>query len=171
MVCLFHSDYGPADPAFKFDPRSTVGVRGWIVGASSFKEARNIGEVEAIQRQLLAETLAPVGPQGPPARRSARLVTVAARARGSLLWTTGTSCDCACNRRSFKKETACHSRAPSRQSSGTKHFGRALSRVRPMRRIGPAADTRQSRHRPFHAGLSLPVSPADGLGRAGNDGR
>ena len=97
MVCLFHSDYGPADPAFKFDPGSTVGVRGWIVGASSFKEARNIGEVEAIQRQLLAETLAPVGPQGPPARRSARLVTVAARPRGSLLWTTGTSCDCACN--------------------------------------------------------------------------
>ena len=124
MVCLFHSDYGPADPAFKLDPGSTVGVRGWIVGASSFKEARNIGEVEAIQRQLLAETLAPVGPQGPPARRSARLVTVAARARGSLLWTTGTSCDCACNRRSFKKETACHSRAPSRQSSGTKHLRR-----------------------------------------------
>src|SRR5258707_14243607 len=76
------------------------------------------------RRERLAETLAPVGPQGPPARRSARLVTVAARARGSLLWTTGTSCDCACNRRSFKKETACHSRAPSRQSSGTKHFRR-----------------------------------------------
>jgi hypothetical protein len=55
MVCLFHSDYGPADPAFKFDPGSTVGVRGWIVSASSFKEARNIGEVEAIQRQLLAD--------------------------------------------------------------------------------------------------------------------
>src|SRR5882757_3392864 len=78
------------------------------------------------RRERLAETLAPVGPQGPPARRSARLVTVAARARGSLLWTTGTSCDCACNRRSFKKETACHSRAPSRQSSGTKHEGRDL---------------------------------------------
>src|SRR6266850_3700708 len=27
------------------------------------------------------------------------------------------------------------------------------------------ADTRQSRHRPFHGGLSLPVSPADRLGR------
>src|SRR5712671_5912142 len=53
MVCLFHSDYGPADPAFKLDPGSTVGVRGWIVGASSFKEAQNIGEVEAIQRHLL----------------------------------------------------------------------------------------------------------------------
>ena len=55
MVCLFHSDYGPADPAFKLDPGSTVGVRGWIVDPSSFKEARNIGEVEAIQRQLLAD--------------------------------------------------------------------------------------------------------------------
>ena len=39
------------------------------------------------------------------------------------------------------------------------------------KRMGPAANTRQSRHRPLHAGLSLPVSPADGLGRAGNDGR
>jgi hypothetical protein len=53
MVCLFHSDYGPADPAFKLDPGSTVGVRGWIDDASSFKEAHNIGEVEAIQRHLL----------------------------------------------------------------------------------------------------------------------
>jgi hypothetical protein len=43
-------------------------------------------------RERLAETLAPVGPQGPPARRCARLVAVAPRARGSLLWTTGTSC-------------------------------------------------------------------------------
>jgi len=42
--------------------------------------------------ERLAETLAPVGPQGPPARRCARLVAVAPRARGSLLWTTGTSC-------------------------------------------------------------------------------
>jgi len=44
------------------------------------------------RRERLAETLAPVGPQGPPARRCARLVAVAPRARGSLLWTTGTSC-------------------------------------------------------------------------------
>ena len=42
--------------------------------------------------ERLAETLAPVGPQGPPARRCARLVAVAPRARGSLLWSTGTSC-------------------------------------------------------------------------------
>src|SRR5712672_2552401 len=92
------------------------------------------------RRERLAEMLAPVGPQGPPARRSARLATVAARARGSLLWTTGTSCDCACNRRSFKKETACHSRAPSRQSSGTKHFRRDRT---PAPRRRPA--TRKSR--------------------------
>ena len=44
------------------------------------------------RRERFAETLAPVGPQGPPARRCARLVAVAPRARGSLLWTTGTSC-------------------------------------------------------------------------------
>ena len=35
--------------------------------------------------------LAPVGPQGPPARRAARLAMVASRSRGSLLWTTGTT--------------------------------------------------------------------------------
>ena len=53
MVCLFHGDYGPADPALKLDPGSTVGARGWIVDARSLKEARNIGEVEAVQRHLL----------------------------------------------------------------------------------------------------------------------
>jgi hypothetical protein len=54
-----------------------------------------IGSVPSIcarRRERLAETLAPVGPQGPPARRCARLVAVAPRARGSPLWTTGTSC-------------------------------------------------------------------------------
>ena len=76
------------------------------------------------RRGRLAGTLAPVGPQGPPARRAAGLGAVAARSRGSLLWTTGTSCVCARNRRSFKKATACHNRAPSRQSSGTKHLRR-----------------------------------------------
>src|SRR6202171_715630 len=76
------------------------------------------------RRERLAGTLAPVGPQGPPAHRAAGLVAVAARWCGSLLWTTGTSCVCACNRRSFTKETACHNRAPSRQSSGTKHLRR-----------------------------------------------
>jgi hypothetical protein len=73
------------------------------------------------RRRCLAETLAPVGPQGPPARRAARLVTLS---RGSLLWITGTSCAAAGISCSRKKHTACHNRAPSRQSSDTKHLRR-----------------------------------------------
>jgi len=53
MVCLFHGDYGPADPAFKFDLRSPLSGRDWIVDASSLKEVRNIGEAEAAQRHLI----------------------------------------------------------------------------------------------------------------------
>ena len=48
MVCLFHGDYGSADPAFNLGSGST-----WIVDASLLKESRNIGEAEAIQRHLL----------------------------------------------------------------------------------------------------------------------
>src|SRR5215469_14170651 len=48
MVCLFHGDYGPPDPAFKIGSGST-----WVVDANSFKKARNLGEAEAIQRHLL----------------------------------------------------------------------------------------------------------------------
>jgi hypothetical protein len=48
MVCLFHGDYGPADPAF--NPGSGLT---WVVDANSLKEARNLGEAEAIQRHLL----------------------------------------------------------------------------------------------------------------------
>jgi hypothetical protein len=53
MACLYHGDYGPADPAF--DPGSglPLGVRGWSVDAFLLKDARNIGEAEAIQRHLL----------------------------------------------------------------------------------------------------------------------
>jgi transposase len=72
-----------------------------------------------MRRARVTKTLAPVGPQGPPVRRAARLVAVARRARGSLLWTTGTSCASPRPGHSFNKQTACHSRAPSRQSSGT----------------------------------------------------
>src|SRR6266446_504834 len=43
-------------------------------------------------RERLTITLAPVGPQAPPALRSARLGGGRCAARGSLLWTTGTSC-------------------------------------------------------------------------------
>jgi 4-amino-4-deoxy-L-arabinose transferase-like glycosyltransferase len=48
MVCLFHGDYGPADPAFNFWSGSN-----WVVDANSLKSARNLGEAEAIQRHLL----------------------------------------------------------------------------------------------------------------------
>jgi hypothetical protein len=47
MVCLFHGDYGPADPAFNLGSGST-----WVVDASSLKDARNLGEAEAVQRHL-----------------------------------------------------------------------------------------------------------------------
>ena len=52
MVCLFHGDYGPPDPAFTVSGASAA-VHGWAVDASLLKEARNIGEVEAIQRHVL----------------------------------------------------------------------------------------------------------------------
>jgi hypothetical protein len=48
MVCLFHGDYGPIDPAFNRGSGST-----WVVDANLLKEARNLGEAEAIQRHLL----------------------------------------------------------------------------------------------------------------------
>ena len=48
MVCLFHGDYGPADLAFNPGSGST-----WVVDANSLKEARNLGEAEAIQRHLI----------------------------------------------------------------------------------------------------------------------
>jgi hypothetical protein len=86
------------------------------------------------RRDGSTKTLAPVGPQGPPARRAARLVAVATQARGSLLWTTGTSCASPRRSHSFNKQTACHSRAPSRQSSGTQHLRRGRRRPRPSRR-------------------------------------
>ena len=53
MVCLFHGDYGPADPAYKPELASTAHAHGWIVDASLLKEARNIGEAEAIERHLI----------------------------------------------------------------------------------------------------------------------
>lgn len=53
MVCLFHGDYGPADPAFKLDLPATSDGRGWSVDAGLLKGARNIGEAEAIERHLI----------------------------------------------------------------------------------------------------------------------
>jgi len=95
------------------------------VGVQSQMHQQALPAVGLWQRRCcVAETLAPVGPQGPPTRRAARRVTVAPRARGSLLWTTGTSCAVAGISRSRKKQTACHNRALSRQSSETKHLRR-----------------------------------------------
>ena len=48
MVCLFHGDYGPADPAFNLGSGSI-----WVVDAKSLRDARNLGEAEAVQRHLL----------------------------------------------------------------------------------------------------------------------
>jgi hypothetical protein len=53
MVCLFHGDYGPADPTFDLGSGPPFGARGWVVDLSVLREARNIGEAEAIQRHLL----------------------------------------------------------------------------------------------------------------------
>lgn len=53
MACLYHGDYGPADPAFEPGPAWHFGVRGWVVDAALLKGARNTGEAEAIQRHLI----------------------------------------------------------------------------------------------------------------------
>lgn len=52
MLCLFHGDYGPADPNFTTSG-PIAGARGWVVDPSLLQEARNIGEAEAIQRHVL----------------------------------------------------------------------------------------------------------------------
>ena len=52
MVCLYHGDYGPADPAFGLSWPPQPGVLGWGVEARLLKDARNIGEAEAIQRHV-----------------------------------------------------------------------------------------------------------------------
>jgi hypothetical protein len=52
MVCLFHGDYGPPDPAFAGVALSNA-EHGWNVKPRLLKEARNIGEAEAIERHVL----------------------------------------------------------------------------------------------------------------------
>jgi hypothetical protein len=52
VVCLFHGDYGPADPGFSV-PAAAASEHGWSVDASLLIEARNLGEAEAIQRHVL----------------------------------------------------------------------------------------------------------------------
>src|SRR5271170_5675683 len=46
---------------------------------------------ERRRRERLAETLAPVGPQAPPAPSARFALDSASERRGALLWTTGTS--------------------------------------------------------------------------------
>jgi hypothetical protein len=45
MVCLYHGDYGPADPAFDMGAAAHLGA--------PLKGARNIGEAEAVQRHSI----------------------------------------------------------------------------------------------------------------------
>jgi hypothetical protein len=52
MICLFHGDYGPPDPAFAVSAAGAA-VHGWAGDASLLKDARNLGEAEAIQRYVL----------------------------------------------------------------------------------------------------------------------
>jgi hypothetical protein len=53
MPCLSHGDYGPADPAFDLSAALHPGARGWMVNARPLKDARNIGEAEAVERHLI----------------------------------------------------------------------------------------------------------------------
>jgi len=46
-------DYGPEGPAFKLAAAPMADARGWIIDVSLLKEARNIGEAEAIERHLI----------------------------------------------------------------------------------------------------------------------
>jgi hypothetical protein len=50
-VCLFHGDYGPADPGFSLAAHAAA--QGWVVDVRELREARNLGEAQAIQRHLL----------------------------------------------------------------------------------------------------------------------
>jgi hypothetical protein len=57
MVCLFHGDYGPADLNFTISG-SVTRAHGWTLDANLLEEARNIGEVGAIQRHVLRDETA-----------------------------------------------------------------------------------------------------------------
>src|ERR1700743_1052580 len=53
MVCLYHDDYELADPTFDLGSASHFGMCGWVVDSTLPKNARTIGEAEAIQRHLI----------------------------------------------------------------------------------------------------------------------
>ena len=52
MTCLYASDYGPADPAF--DPMADGGqlLRGFEAHRSELARAQNLGQLQAMERQL-----------------------------------------------------------------------------------------------------------------------
>jgi hypothetical protein len=50
MICLYRSDYGPAEPGF--DPFAGTGAGGDAAWARDLATARNAGQLAAIQRQL-----------------------------------------------------------------------------------------------------------------------
>ena len=52
MTCLYASDYGPADPAF--DPLAGGGrlLRGFEPQRSELARAQNLGQLQAMERQL-----------------------------------------------------------------------------------------------------------------------
>ena len=52
MTCLYASDYGPADPAF--DPLAGGGrlLRGFESQKSELSRAQNLGQLQAMERQL-----------------------------------------------------------------------------------------------------------------------
>jgi hypothetical protein len=52
MNCLYASDYGPVDPAF--DPLADGGrlLRGFEAHVSALAKAQNLGQLEAMERQL-----------------------------------------------------------------------------------------------------------------------
>ncbi|HLJ22123.1 MAG TPA: hypothetical protein VKU84_18090, partial [Stellaceae bacterium] len=52
MTCLYASDYGPADPAF--DPLAGGGrlIAGFESHAAELARAQNLGQLQAMERQL-----------------------------------------------------------------------------------------------------------------------
>jgi hypothetical protein len=52
MLCLYHSDYGPPDPAFNPAANGGAVLRGFESPVSDLVRARNRGELDAMIRQL-----------------------------------------------------------------------------------------------------------------------
>jgi hypothetical protein len=88
------------------------------VGMQPLLHQRALPEVDGRQRRdRRAETLAPVGPPG----RTSCAPPDSWRSRGSLLWTTGTELRRRRHQPLLQKAHSLPQRAPSRQSSETKH--------------------------------------------------